>query len=286
MSDNISIATSAMLCDLNISVWSARKLDRKVSEEVTNTKGATRSAARVNKNLLADDPKLGAILSHASDTRNWLARVTIPWSDYGTRLVTTAQFFDFKAALDARKDEFDALVQDFVAIYPTLISAQAFKLGTMFDRNEFPHPDEIARKFSMRYTFMPLPESGDFRVDIGNEAAAALRAEYDAEYQRRVKECMDDVWQRLKGVLDRISDRLGSDDGKNRVFRDTLVTNAIEVCDLLKYLNVANDPALEQARKFTERALIGVTPDELRKNPAVREDVRAKVDDILGKFSW
>lgn len=286
MSDNISIATSAMLCDLNISVWSARKLDRKVSEEVTSARGASRSAARVNKNLLADDPRLGAILSFAGDTRAWIAKVTMPWSDYGTRLVTTAQFFDFKAALDDRKDKFDQLVQDFVTVYPTLISAQAFKLGTMFDRGEFPLPSEIARKFSMRYTFMPLPESGDFRVDIGNEAAVALRDEYETEYNRRVKECMGDVWQRLKDVLDRISDRLGTDDGKNRVFRDTMVTNAVEVCDLLKCLNVTNDPALEQARRLTEQALLGVTPDELRKNPAVREDVRAKVDDILGRFAW
>lgn len=284
---NISISSSAMLVSISISCWSARKLDKKVSEEVTTNKGASKRAARVNKNLLADDMRLEAIQKYAADIRNWLNAVTIPWSDMGVRLVTTTQFFDFKQALDERKAEFERLAADFIVAYPTLISAQAFKLGTMFNRDEFPSVDEIARKFSMSYTFMPLPEAGDFRVDIGNQAAEELRQQYEEAYNQRVQEAMGDVWGRLKSVLDKISERLTTDElGKNKVFRDTLVSNAIEVCDMLKYLNVTQDPELERARKLTEQALLGITADELRKEDGVRADVKSRVDEILGKFEW
>ena len=285
--NTISIAGSAMLVDVSISCWSARKMDKKVSDEVNTGKGASKRAARVNKNLLADDPRLEAIQKYAADTRNWLARVTVPWSDYGTRLVTTAQFFDFKQALDERVNEFNRLVADFITVYPTLISAQAFKLGAMFDRNEFPDVNDITRKFSMRYAFMPLPESGDFRVDIGNQASAQLKQEYESEYHRRVNEAMSDVWGRLKGVLDKLSERLGRDEiGKNKVFRDTLVSNAIEVCDMLRYLNVTQDPELEKARRLTEQALLGITAQDLREEDSVRDDVKKRVDNILDKFDW
>lgn len=284
---NISISSSAMLVSISISCWSARKLDKKVSEEVTTNKGASKRAARVNKNLLADDMRLEAIQKYAADIRNWLNAVTIPWSDMGVRLVTTTQFFDFKQALDERKAEFERLAADFIVAYPTLISAQAFKLGTMFNRDEFPSVDEIARKFSMSYTFMPLPEAGDFRVDIGNQAAEELRQQYEEAYNQRVQEAMSDVWGRLKSVLDKISERLTTDElGKNKVFRDTLVSNAIEVCDMLKYLNVTQDPELERARKLTEQALLGITADGLRKEGGVRADVKSRVDEILGKFEW
>lgn len=284
---NISISSSAMLVSISISCWSARKLDKKVSEEVTTNKGASKRAARVNKNLLADDMRLEAIQKYAADIRNWLNAVTIPWSDMGVRLVTTTQFFDFKQALDERKAEFERLAADFIVAYPTLISAQAFKLGTMFNRDEFPSVDEIARKFSMSYTFMPLPEAGDFRVDIGNQAAEELRQQYEEAYNQRVQEAMSDVWGRLKSVLDKISERLTTDElGKNKVFRDTLVSNAIEVCDMLKYLNVTQDPELERARKLTEQALLGITADELRKEDGARADVKSRVDEILGKFEW
>ena len=38
MSETISIATSAMMVELNISCWTARKLDKRVSEEVDSAK--------------------------------------------------------------------------------------------------------------------------------------------------------------------------------------------------------------------------------------------------------
>ena len=77
-----------------------------------------------------------------------------------------------------------------------------------------------------------------------------------------------------------------SDLGKNLVFRDTLVSNALEMCELLKDMNVTNDQALELARRDLVASLVGVTPKELRDNEAVRTDVKSQVDTILGKFDW
>jgi hypothetical protein len=285
--NTVSIASSAMLVDVSISCWSAKRLARKESEELTNAKSAAKNAAKVQKNLLADDKRLDGINKYAADLRNWLARVTLPWSDSGLRLVTTTQFIDFKRELDDRKDEFDRMVADFVAIYPTLISAQAFKLGSMFDRGEYPSDVEVASKFSIRYSFMPVPEAGDFRVDVTHELAEQLRQEYESEYQRRVETVRRETWDRLFKVLEKMSERLGTDEtGKNKVFRDTLVENALEVCDMLKLLNVTNDARLESARREVESALLGITADELRKNNDIRADVRAQVDSILDKFSF
>jgi len=283
----VSIATSAMLVDVVISCWSAKKLARKESEELTNAKSASKRAAKVQKNLLADDPRLEGINKCAADLRNWLARVTLPWSDSGLRLVTTAQFLSFRAELETRKQEFERLVHNFVQMYPTLISAQAFKLGSMFDRSEYPSDVEVASKFSIRFSFWPVPESGDFRVDIAQDIAAQLREEYESEYQQRVESVRRETWDRLYKVLSKMSERLGMDDaGKNKVFRDTLVENALEVCDLLKLLNVTNDATLDTARREVESLLLGVTADELRKNNNIRADVKAQVDSILDKFAF
>jgi hypothetical protein len=51
-SNSISIASSAMLVELSISTWTARKLDKKVSAEVDSAKGTKTSAGNYNKNLL------------------------------------------------------------------------------------------------------------------------------------------------------------------------------------------------------------------------------------------
>lgn len=283
----ISIASSAMLASVSISCWSAKKIAKKESEELTNSKAASKRAAQVQKNLLADDPRLTTINKYAAEIRNWLAQSTLPWSDSGLRLVTTKQFMDFKQELDNKKSTFDTLVQDFVQMYPTLISAQAFKLGSMFDRSEYPSDAEVASKFSITYSFMPVPEAGDFRVDIADDIARELREQYEKDYAKRVSEMNQDLWGRLKTVLDKMVDRLGTDTGgKNKIFRDTLVENALEVCDMLSVLNATNDHQLETARLEVQRALLGVTADDLRKSDAVRKDVKAQVEGILAKWDF
>ena len=75
-------------------------------------------------------------------------------------------------------------------------------------------------------------------------------------------------------------------DGLNhtQIFRDSLITNANELCDLLTKLNVTSDPKLEQARQELERVLNGKTADALRNSDDLRRDTKAKVDEILGMF--
>ena len=287
MTTAISLATSAMICEINISCWAAKKLARKESDELTQAKSASKRAASVHKNLLADDAHLLKVNKAAADLRNWVAKTTLPWADSGARIISTAQFMGFKAELDRRKQEFNTLVYDFVQMYPTLISAQAFKLGSMFDRSEYPSDVEVASKFGIRYTFLPVPEAGDFRVDVASDIETYLREEYSKEYDRRVASVSEDLWGRLKQVLDKMQDRLSTnDDGDNKVFRGSLVENALDVCELLKVANVMGDARLEDARKATALALQGVTAEDLRRSEVVRYDVKSQVSDILDKFAF
>lgn len=283
----INIGSSALLVEVSVSSWSARKLDKKVTEEVNVNKGASRSASRTNKNLLADDEKLEAINKYAANFRNWLYSETLPWSNSGLRLIPTAKFFDFKTTLDKYKTEFEGLVSDFVTDYPTRIAAQAFKLGSMFDRSEYPDANDIAHKFRFSYCFSPVPEAGHFLVDLGEEMEKELRDEYEKAYEERVNSAMKDLWTRLKDSLDKIAERLTPDEGgKNKIFRDSLVDNVLDLCGMLRDLNVTNDVNLEKARREVEMLLSGVVADDLRKSEEIRKDVKHEVDAILGKFAW
>jgi hypothetical protein len=178
MNNNISIASSAILVEVSISIWEARKLDRNVSDEVNKLKNADKGVARVNKDLLPGVVQLGHVKSMAAEIRHYVSSSTMPWTDKGSRLLPTASFVDFKTQMDTYEAEFSRLVTAFLTMYPTLVSAQAFKLGDMFNRDEFPSVDKIERKFNFRMTIGPVPEFGDFRTDIGEEAAVALRSEY------------------------------------------------------------------------------------------------------------
>jgi hypothetical protein len=289
MTESISIATSAMMVELNISCWTARKLDKRVSEEVDSAKNTKVKAGNYHKHLLAGNPHHEAVIRYAASCRLWNTQQTIPWSDSGPRIVTMENLFNggYKKQLDDRKVEFERLTDVFMGVYPTLISAAAFQLGDLFNREEYPEPEAVAKKFRFNYTLTPIPTAGDFRIDIGEQAKAELVAQYETAFNERLNHAMRDVWQRLYECLTHMSERLASDDeGKRKVFHGTILTNARELIGLLSRLNITNDPKLEEARRDLSAALINTYIDTLKESDYIRENVKAKVDDILKRFEW
>ena len=287
----LNIDTCAMLVEFNASVWTARKLDKTTTSEVVASKNAgAKDAARVNKHLLAGRTELDIIQQAVGRARQFVYDNTAPWSDSGLRLLPTINFMKFTERMNDFEEEMETLVKAFVVIYPTLITAQALALGDMFKRDDYPSANEMMTKFSFRVNYMPVPSSGDFRVDVGNQAQAELKARLESLTQERIDSAMADVRERLSTHLKRMSDRLTTDyiggEAKQRRFHDTLVDGALELCDLTKALNVTNDLALETARSQLEQLLVGVTPTDLRKNEAIRQDVKRNVDAILDKFNF
>jgi hypothetical protein len=276
---SISIASSAVLIDLNISVWTARKLDKNVSKEIDINKNTTIKAGNYNKHILAGSDQLDAITKLANEIRDWHGRQTLPWSDTGTRLLPMNNFFDYKNQLGIYEAEFKSRINTFIQQYPNIIQGMAFKLGKLFDRAEYPETDKIANKFNLRYTIMPVPETNDFRVDIADDIRDEMQKEYQKAYEGRVEAAMSDAWSRLHTTLEHMIDRLSGEDKK--IFRNSLVDNALELTNLLTKLNVTNDPKLEKARQELEQSLVGVTADELRDSVGVRQEILARVNQIM-----
>jgi hypothetical protein len=276
---NISIASSAVLIDLNISIWTARKLDKNVSKEIDINKNTTIKAGNYNKHILAGSDQLDAITKLANEIRDWHGRQTLPWSDTGTRLLPMTNFFEYKQQLGVYEAEFKSRINTFIQQYPNIIQSMVYKLGNLFDRSEYPDADKIESKFNLRYTIMPVPETKDFRVDIADDIREEMQKEYQKAYEGRVETAMSDAWSRLHNTLEHMVDRLSGNDKK--IFRNSLVDNALELTNLLTRLNITKDPKLEQARQALEQSLVGVTADDLRESQGARQEILSRVNEIM-----
>ena len=280
------ISSSAMLVDLSLSVWTGRKLDKTVSAEVDVSKNAKGRAGNYHKNLLAGSEKLAEIGKLSSAIRNWSYSQTSPWSDAGTRLLPSTLFFDYKAKLAEYEKMFSDKVVEFLAEYDVLVSKSAFQLGDLFNREDYPLVDKVQSKFGMYYTFSPVPEAGDFRVDIGEAGMAELKKRYDDAFRYRIESSMKDVWERLHDALSKMSERFDYDgSGTKKIFRDSLVENAQELTGLLKHLNITGDMQMEAMRKRLEGLLSGCDADSFREDDALRTNTKSALDEMLKKFA-
>lgn len=282
-----TLQSSAMILRLSISMYTGRKADKKTREEVVADKGAAaKSAASVYKSLFAGDADLEAINTFQAKARREVAFMTVPWTDSGDRLVSTRNYFEVADRLSALRNEFNALVDKFVSGYATKVSNAAFALGDLFDRTEYPDPQEIAHKFAFSYSFEPVPDSNDFRVDLQNEALQTLREQYQQAAQQRLNIAMGDVWSRVMDEVTRLRDKLiVPEEGKRPRIFESSFDGFKELVGSLEALNIVNDPQLEEARVQLKNALEPVDITSIRESDEMRDAVRNKMQAVLDKFS-
>ncbi len=284
----MSISASAVLVELNISVWPASKIDREVTEQVNTNAGAVRDAAQTKKNLFAGTSLRKDIEKLAARVRLYHNQHTLPWADKGERLLPTKLFMDYKTTMNAFEQTFDTLCNNFYVEYPRLVQEAQVNLGSMYKADDYPPLEDVRLKFGFKKTVKPVPEAGDFRLDVPADDLRELVVTFEEQQQEKLAEAVREPWERLHAELSAISKKLTDvegDDSKKR-YHDSLISNPLELCALLTKLNITNDPKLEQARRQLELTMLGTDIESIKEDADTRKTVKSKVDDILNKFQF
>lgn len=283
----MSISHSAVIVELNLSVWGASRIDKDATIKLTIDNNATVDAARVQKNLMAGSTLRKEIADYAAGCRLWHNNHTLPWADKGARLLPTSLFLDYKSEANVRRDYFEKKVGIFLTNYPQLVQIAGNYLGDLFNADDYPDVSEVRSKFGFRLVFSPVPEAGDFRLDIPAQDLEEVKGEYDAAFDERVSEAMRTPWEQLHKLLTGMSEKLKDADGEDKKrYHDSFVTNAHTLCGMLTHLNITADPKLEQARRDLERAMMGVDITAIREDAAARADTKKRLDEVLKAYEW
>lgn len=285
----MSITSSAVLVELNISVWTANKVDKSATEKVVIDNSAVSNAAQVRKNLMAGTTLRKDIADFAAGCRLWHNLQTLPWADKGIRLLPTSLFLDYKTEANAMRDKFNTMVDNFMVQYPALIQTANNYLGTLFNSQDYPDVSEVREKFGFRLVFSPVPEAGDFRLRVAEQDLEELRQQYEDSFSTRLADAMREPWDRLhkllKGMSEKLTDTEGEYEAKKR-YHDTFITNAQSLCSMLTHLNVTNDSSLERARRDLELTMLGADMDTIKESPEARKEMKDKLDSILKQYDW
>ena len=291
----ISLASSAVLVSVDVSVWSATKQDRGISNEITTAKNADESAGRYVKNLLANHPKHKAVVNYRQTIYNWLQRRTYRWNQ-SQNLLPSIDMPKFKQEYHEHEVAFHALVDSLIIDYDNIVSDMAFKQGTMFNRMDYPPKEQVASKFSLDLYVSEVP-TNDFRCGIAKDIADDLFITLSKQSKNIIDSIAEEQSRRLIDVMQSIShccdfDEIrtknpsGHDDVryKRRKIYDTTIQKALEMCESFKGFNLKHDSELELARVSLEKVLQGVKAEDIRDSDAVRSNVKEGIDDILSKF--
>ena len=266
----------ALLVQLNISQWTARKYDKRATQEVASAHGTTTAAGRYNKALLPMNDQLDHVHKKATSIRDRYYKNTLPWGMDGTMMLPTSNYLQFMTDFRKEKSDWMSLVNTFVAEYPTLVRNAQTMLGSLYDPSDYPSQDAIRAKFNMDIAVFPVPSSG-FRVSIASDELSRIQQDVEMRVRDSQKQAMQEVWQRLYDRVKHMAEKLSD---PKALFKASMIENARELCALLPRLNFADDPNLEALRHEVESKLLK-HPDALRNDPDLRSDTAEEARRIM-----
>jgi hypothetical protein len=275
----------ALLVSLTIREWRGRRHDREVTATVARDHGADETAGCYTKALV---PKryLAQIAQIRTKARALHQELTLPWCDEGFRILPVDLHLRYMESFRDLRTDFKGAVAKFLAVYDDAKAAAKVSLGTLFDEDDYPSLSRLESAFSIEVQPQPLPAGHDWRIDLPDEAVERIRLDLESRLEEAQRLATADLYRRLSSVVSHMADTLSIPD---KIFRDSLVTNVRELCDILPALNIANDPALTDLTADIEDRLASLNPSALRTQPSTREsaalDAAALLDSITQRLS-
>ncbi|RLT06456.1 MAG: hypothetical protein DWI21_11115, partial [Planctomycetota bacterium] len=117
--------------------------------------------------------------------------------------------------------------------------------------------------------------------ELYEQECRRVAARFDEALQLAEQAFLAELSQLVTHLTNRLS---GTEDGKPKVFRDTVVSKLTEFFERFRRMNVRSNEQLDTLVSQVEDLVNGVQPKSLRENRVLRESVAAELNQLQPVF--
>lgn len=286
-----SVKESVMLVTFSIHQWYPKKQDRKATAQLAQLHGVDPDRlGSVHKNLINLDT-IKPLQQRCRKLRNDVQAFTAPWSHNGTLALPADTYLDFVETLREGIQEIDVLADKFAIEYEKERELAKQELNGLFNADDYPAPHIVRNRFSIDYSFQPVPNVEDVRVwgladDDAKKMEEALRHDIEAKVLAAQQHVVNQVIERAEEFIAKVKNyhEKVQNDESSKLY-DTAIQNLRDVIDLvLNGLNFTGDQEIAATARELKKALSKTNIDKLKNSASEREEKVKAVEDVLSKF--
>lgn len=274
-------AKPAMLVNLSISQWYNKITDQKVINELAEKYGQESTTDDTYSKSLLPKEAMAGIQKAIGRMRTAHYQMTLPWEDGGLRILPSKMYFEYVARMGKLRDAFIAEVNAFVKKYYSYKEQARGKKGPLFNETDYPPDSAIANFFAVRISFLPLPASGDFRLDLDETTVAEIEADAKNSLATGLEESRKFLYKRFETLLDAYCNT--TSEGKKRRAESTIV-NLYEFVETIPLLNVTNDESLDHLAHRVSTNLCQFSADTLKRDKESRQFAHKFATELLNEL--
>ena len=286
-----SLANCGMEFSFKSKGYQGNHKNKGIARELAEQKKAHTSAVTSTINIFAEHQDfVKKIESKRSEARAYIRKKGHLWFDRW--FIPTLHLTDVKNKLDSLKQEYFELVDEAIIEYeqdilPKLRYAQEGEgLGTLFDESLYPSPRALREKFTWQVMMHNVSPSHPL-VKLSDGVADDVRRTMEEGTKQAISEIYESMWKSLHDSVANLIKRLEkslTSESKQGGIVETLLPNAIELCQNLEALNVQNDPKMEKARAELLDILNKHNSPTWRESVLTRHELHDEVKAFASKF--
>lgn len=281
----MKLSERAMLTAVRVSSWSGKAIDREVTDEVGEQHHADLKDHGVYNKQLISKKALRPVHSKIALVRQTHRTLTLPWDD-DARILAASGYLHYTKCMRDGRLSVEAEAKALATRMPEWVDEAKQRLGSMFDKTEYPSSEEVLKKFGVDVEIKPVPEAGDFRTKLSEATVKAVTKDIERRSDERVKRAINDVFERIVEATGRMADKLNNYEGgqgQEGTFRDSLVFNVVELGNLIPALNITGDKRLNDMSKELLKSCGNTSPELLRSDAKLRKQTALAAEKLAKK---
>lgn len=240
-------------------------------------------AISLSKELL-DSPEYQKIASHDHKCREYVKSMSLDSPlKRGSYLIPIKLLTTVREELNVRKQQREALVDEFITVYPKQVKAAKQRLGNLYDPTQYPSPEVARNAFSMVYQTFSLfvPENIKSLGDLIYEEESAKLAESMKDLHCEIS---NSLRLGLKSVVSKLAERLRpSGDGKYSRLHESTVEKLLDFLNLFDDKNIVGDTECASLVNQIKKMVANGNNDASYLTHTLRNDVNYK-QSLLDSF--
>lgn len=270
--------SGCLLVSLRLEAWANATEDKQASTELAEAKKAETRAARVWKTLLPKTSAVKRVNAAIRAIRTFHYRNTLVYLHDGPRILTAANYLDYKKGLRHLQDELTNAVEDLVEQLEDLKTASQAKLGDLYKEDDYPTANDLRAAYGLEVVYAPMPDGANLLSSgLDTEEAEKLRGDLERQMRETYERATRKQWEDLYTRIATLQRQLTAEDAAPH---DKTVEGLKSLVELLPKLNITNDEKLTLMTERLRKSLAGVTAGGLRTDPMARERVAAETRSI------
>ncbi len=241
--------------------------------------GAEGSYLSAGKKLLdVKHPAFRAVTAVKNRAVSYFKGVSLPFPEPGLRLIRHDQLGEINDRMGEFRTELDGAVDKLDRHFDALKAAARERLGSLY--NEADYPTSLQGLFAMTWDF-PSVEPPNYlqqlNPDVYRQECERVQARFGEAVQLAEQAFTDELAKLVSHLTERLS---GTEDGKPKIFRDSVVENLREFFQHFRTLNIGSSEQLDQLVADAQQVVRGVKPQALRDDAGLRQHVATELSAV------